>query len=219
MAGARANRQKTTWKQDPEAVKADILRVAISEFAKNGLSGARINEIADRTSVSKRMIYYYFGDKDGLYRRALEAAYAEMRTEEDALELSDLDPVSALERLVEFTFEHHRNSPDFIRLVMNENVHNAAYLRESETIRNLNISAIEKLGELCARGQRQGVFRPDIDPLELHWHISALSFFNVSNRATFTVIFGHRLETEQGQASLKRHAVASVLRTVLVTPE
>ncbi len=219
MAGAQANRQKTTWKQAPEAVKADILRVAISEFAKNGLSGARINEIAARTSVSKRMIYYYFEDKIGLYRRALEAAYADMRHEEDELELSDLDPVAALRRLVEFTFDHHRNNPDFIRLVMNENVHNAEYLRDSETIRNLNISAIEKLEELCARGQEKGVFRPDVDPLELHWHISALSFFNVSNRATFTVIFGNRLETGEGQASLRQHAIESVLRTVLVKPE
>ena len=104
----RKDAPKQGWKQNPEAVKRDTLRVAMAEFARNGLSGARIDEIAAKTRTSKRMIYYYFGDKEGLYARALEAAYAKVREGEGRLDLGHLPPQAALARLVAFTFDHHR---------------------------------------------------------------------------------------------------------------
>ena len=73
------------WTQNPAGVKADILRVAVAEFAAHGLAGARVDEITAQTKTSKRMIYYYFGDKKGLYRAALEHVYAEMRASEAAV--------------------------------------------------------------------------------------------------------------------------------------
>ena len=151
--------RKSHWKQDPDAVKADILRIATEEFSTNGLSGARIDEIARRTEASKRMIYYYFGDKEGLYRHVLEAAYARIRNEETRLDLDTLDPVTALRRLVEFTFDSHRNTPEFIRLVMIENIHNPEYLKGSDRIPSLNSTAISKLTTLCERGKAAGLFR------------------------------------------------------------
>lgn len=206
--------RRTKWKQNPEAVQANILRVAREIFSQDGLSGARVDEIAARTETSKRMIYYYFGDKEGLYLSALEDAYRSVRAEEDALDLEGLDPVTALQRLVEFTFDHHRRNEDFIRLVMIENVHAARYLQKSEVIRELNRGAVAHLEDILSRGKAQGVFRADIDALSLHWQISALSFFNVSNKHTFTYIFGNRFADDAGQNELRNQAVNAVIRTV-----
>jgi AcrR family transcriptional regulator len=203
--------RKSTWKQDPEAVKADILRVATTEFADHGLSGARIDEIAAKTSVSKRMIYYYFQDKEGLYRAALEGVYARLRADENALVLGDLDPVAALEKLTIATFESHRARPDFIRLVMIENIHHGSYMSQSEVIPRLNSKIIDTLTALCARGKAAGLFYESLDPVELHWMISAMSFYNVSNRYTFSHSFGTQLQSEDGQARLRKRVVDAVL--------
>lgn len=202
-------------KRDPEGVRRDILNVAMEEFSQNGLSGARIDEIAARTRTSKRMIYYYFGDKEGLYQRVLEEAYGKVRGGESDLELEGLDPQAALERLCRFTFDHHRRNPDFIRMVMIENIHHGRHMQVSQTIRGLNRPAIEALEGVLKRGQESGVFRIGVDPLELHWQISALSFFNVSNSATFSHIFGGELFTGEGQERLSAHVAEMVLRYVL----
>ena len=202
-------------KRDPEGVRRDILTVAMEEFSQNGLSGARIDEIAARTRTSKRMIYYYFGDKEGLYQRVLEEAYGKVRGGESDLELDGLDPQAALERLCRFTFDHHRRHPDFIRMVMIENIHHGRHMQVSQTIRGLNRPAIEALEGVLKRGQESGVFRTGVDPLELHWQISALSFFNVSNSATFSHIFGGELFTDDGQERLSVHVAEMVLRYVL----
>lgn len=204
------------WKQDPAGVQANIVAVATAEFARNGLTGARIDEIAAKTRTSKRMIYYYFGDKDGLYRHVLEEAYRKVRDGEQRLDLENLPPVEALRQLVGFTFDHHSRNPDFIRLVMIENIHRGAYMAQSDLIRKVNAGAIRKLEEICRRGREGGLFRP-VDPVELHWHISALSFFNVSNRASFSSIYGERLFTPVGQETLRNHVVDMVLRYVLKT--
>ena len=202
-------------KRDPEAVRADILAVAEAEFAANGLSGARIDEIAAKTRTSKRMIYYYFGDKNGLYRAVLEEAYRKVRLEEAELHLDDLEPVEALGRLASFTFDHHRRNESFIRMVMIENVHNGTFLSQSTNIEEVNRPAIERVAALLDRGKEAGVFRPEITPLTLHWLISALSYFNVSNRHTFGSIFGTGLWTEAGQVALGSECAEIVSRYVL----
>ena len=211
-----AKLRKKSWKQDPEAVKEDILRVATDEFAAHGLSGGRIDEIAKKTEASKRMIYYYFGDKEGLYQSVLERVYSTLRENEDALKVEDLEPVAALSRLVEATFDAHAKTPLFIRLVMIENIHNAAYLRRSEIIPRLNRSIIDKLDDVCRRGKAAGFFRKDADPLELHWLISSSSFYNVSNRATFSTSFGETLYTPEGQARLRQRVIDMVLGLVVI---
>ena len=202
------------WTQNPDAVKQDILTVAVSEFAANGLSGTRVDTIASRTRTSKRMIYYYFGDKLGLYTSALEAAYLKVREGEASLDLDHLPPREGLARLVAFTFDHHRRNPDFIRMVMIENIHNAEHLSASQVIRDMNVAAIEKLSSICGRGQEQGVFRDGIDPLRLHWQISAFGFFNVSNRPTFSAIFGTELFEEQTQSEMRQQIVDAILAMV-----
>ena len=201
--------------QDPEGTRLNIIEVASEEFALNGLSGARIDEIAARTRASKRMIYYYFGDKEGLYLAVLENAYRKVREGEAKLDIDGLSPLDALRRLVEFTFDHHHKHEDFIRMVMIENIHHAEFLEKSQVIRQLNVTAIGTIETLYERGVKEGLFRRGLDPLELHWQISALCFFNVSNRATFSRLFGRDLSSTRAQASLKRNAVDMVLRHIV----
>ncbi|KKB85193.1 TetR family transcriptional regulator [Devosia limi DSM 17137] len=204
-----------TRAQDPEGTRQNIIEVASQEFALNGLSGARIDEIAAKTRASKRMIYYYFGDKEGLYLSALENAYRQVREGEAKLDINGLPPLEALKRLVEFTFDHHHQHEDFIRMVMVENIHHGEYLARSEVIRDLNVTAIGHIGTLYAKGLAEGLFREGLDPLEVHWQISALCFFNVSNRATFSKIFGKDFGSSQMQETLRSNAVDMVLRYVL----
>jgi len=204
--------------QDPEGTRQNIIEIASEEFALNGLSGARIDEIAARTRSSKRMIYYYFGDKEGLYLSALENAYRTVREGESKLDVADLSPLEALKQLVEFTFDHHHKHEAFIRMVMIENIHHGEYLDKSKAIRGLNVAAIETIERVYARGVKDKLFRDGLDPLELHWQISALCFFNVSNRATFGKIFARDVGTPKAQKSLRKAVVDMVLHYV-VRPE
>jgi AcrR family transcriptional regulator len=174
---------------DPERTSADIIDMATREFAEKGLAGGRIDVIAEATRTSKRMIYYYFGSKEGLYIAVLEQAYARIRSIETQLHLEDLEPEQALRKLVEFTVDYQLANPDFIRLVMNENIHRGEFLAQSKSIQQLNVPIITAVQEVYERGVQQGVFRAGVDPVDLHMSISALSFFNVSNQHTFSLIF------------------------------
>jgi AcrR family transcriptional regulator len=191
-AAAKTAGAAPTASRDPERTMAEILAVAAREFAAKGLAGARVDEIADATRTSKRMIYYYFGSKEGLYLQVLENAYRGTRQSESRFHLADLDPVTALKTLVGVTYDHHRDSEDFIRLVMNENLARGAFLRQSEVIQRLNTPAIEVIRDIYERGRALRVFREGLDPVEIHSVISALAFFNVSNRHTFGLIFGDK---------------------------
>jgi len=199
---------------DPARTMAEILAVATHEFADKGLTGARIDEIAAATRTSKRMIYYYFGSKDGLYLAVLEEAYRRMRAIESDLHLDDLPPTEALIRLVEFTYDHHRNNEDFIRLVMSENIQRGDYLRQSTTIQQVNSNAIRSVQAVYDRGVAEGVFRAGLDPVDIHSAISAFTFFNVSNRHTFGVIFKDRLRSDLAETLKREHVVELILRFV-----
>ncbi|MBC5782932.1 TetR family transcriptional regulator [Ramlibacter sp. USB13] len=191
-ARARASKpaaKETTRTNDPERTRANILEVAAAEFGEKGLAGARIDEIAALTQTSKRMIYYYFGSKEGLYLAVLEESYRKVREIEAELHLEDLEPEQALRRLVAFTFDHHLSHENYIRLVMTENINRGQYIGQSKRIQELNVTAIASIRQLYERGVKSGVFRPGLDPVDIHASISALSFFNVSNRHTFGVIF------------------------------
>ncbi|WP_433868683.1 TetR/AcrR family transcriptional regulator [Saccharopolyspora sp. CA-218241] len=177
-------------KRDAERTRAEILDVAIREFADKGYAGARVDEIAARTSTTKRMIYYYFGGKEQLYLAALENAYAVIREVERGLDLDELEPVAAIRRLAEATFDHHESHPDFLRLVSIENIHHAEHLAKSEALPGLAGPALEVLSGVLERGRTAGLFRADVDALDVHMVISAFCVFRTANRHTFLAIFG-----------------------------
>jgi AcrR family transcriptional regulator len=218
-ADAAAARKRPAGKEtgrtnDPERTKADILRVAEVEFGEKGLAGARIDEIAELTRTSKRMIYYYFGSKEGLYLAVLEESYRRVRDIESELHLQDLEPEEALRRLVAFTFDHHLHHENYIRLVMSENIHRGEYLAQSRRIQDLNVPAIAAIRNLYERGIQAGLFRKGLDPVDIHASISALSFFNVSNRHTFGLIFKLDMLSPAYIAQRRDNVVEMVVRFV-----
>jgi AcrR family transcriptional regulator len=211
---AKTATRTTTRTNDPARTMAGILEVATAEFASKGLSGGRIDEIAAATSTSKRMIYYYFGSKEGLYLAVLEESYRRMRSIEAELHLGDLSPEQALRRLVEFTFDHHFGNQDYIRLVMSENMQRGEYLAQSKIIQELNVTAIQSIRQLYDRGVAEGVFREGLDPIDIHASISALTFFNVSNQHTFGLIFKHDPAAAAARAVRRSNIVEMIVRFV-----
>jgi AcrR family transcriptional regulator len=197
--------------QDPEGVRRNILAIATDEFANKGYSGARVDDIAARTSTSKRMIYYYFGDKERLFIAVLEQAYARIRQIEAALDLAHLEPEAALRTMVGFTFDYQNANEAFIRLVMVENIHHGVHLARSDVIEGLNSPVIATLRDICRRGIQSGLFREDIDEVDLHMSISALCFFNVANRATFSRIFNREMATQQALARRREIVIETIM--------
>jgi AcrR family transcriptional regulator len=179
--------------RDAERTRADILAVATREFADQGYAGARINVIADKTSTTKRMIYYYFGGKEGLYVAVLEQAYGFIRSLEQQLDVEHLDPIEAVRELAGLTFDHHESHQDFIRLVSIENIHRAEHLSRSTVLSGLANPALDVLGAILRRGWAAGVFREDVDALDVHQVISSFCVFRTANRYTFGAIFGRDL--------------------------
>ena len=187
-----------------KARKRNIIEVATREFAENGLAGARIDEIAAKTKSSKRMIYYYFGDKEGLYLQVLEAAYSKVRAVEATLDLDDLAPVEALRKLVGFTFDHH-NSQRGVHPPGDDREHPprripGAIEGDPGAQRHRHRHDLPALR--ARRAERASSARASI-PIDLHWQISALCFFNVSNRATFSKIFTRDLGSKKALAHLR----------------
>ena len=173
--------------RDADRTKQEILDVATREFADRGFAGARVDEIADQTRTTKRMIYYYFDSKEQLFVAVLERAYATIRAAEQTIEVDHLDPPAAIRRLAELTFDHQESHPDFSRLVSIENIHRAKH------IAGQNTPAIELIDRILDRGRRDGSFTRDVDAIDLHMLISAFCIFRMANRHTFGAIFDRDL--------------------------
>jgi AcrR family transcriptional regulator len=197
-----------------ESTRANIIEVATAEFVDKGLAGARIDVIADKTHSSKRMIYYYFGGKDELYRAVLEQAYAGIRTREAEIDVAAMPAEEALRTLVAHTFDYHSEHPDFVRLVMNENILHGAHIAHLDSIKSRNRSVLSTLQGILDRGAAEGVFRENLDALDLHLSMSALSFYSVSNRYTLKANFGIDLAQREVRAKRFEQSVAMVMAYV-----
>ena len=216
LATQRSRGRRRRRINDPQGTRRDIVEVATREFAQKGYSGARVDAIAARTRTSKRMIYYYFGGKEGLYLAVLEEAYSGIRRAEATLDLEKLAPEGALRTLVGFTFDYYNKHPEFVRLVMNENIMDAVHMKRSRAIGKLNVTVIDALERLLARGEKARVFRRGIDPIELHMTISALGIFTVANRATFSTIFKRDMSSPRALAERRGEIVEMILQHVRI---
>jgi TetR/AcrR family transcriptional regulator len=194
LRGARAigssQRRMRPILRDSNRSKQRILYVAADEFAKKGYDGARVDEIVRRCKVSKNLIYHYFDSKEALFIAVLEDAYASLRERQQAMRLDSSEPIEGISRLVMDTFKYWSKSRNFIAYLNSENFCNAKHIRKSRSIRNAYSALIENLNELLQRGEKQGVFRAGVDPIELYISISALAYHFFSNQPTFSVIFG-----------------------------
>ena len=199
-------------KYDPEQTRRNIIEIATEEFAAMGLSGARVDAIAQRTNTTKRMLYYYFGSKEGLYEAVMEGAYGKIRALEQSLNLDTMDPREGLRELVEFTFDFHDKHRDFVRLVTIENIHGAKYVGQSKTFRARNASVVRTIKGLITRGVAARQFRGDVDAVDLHLFISSLCFHRVANRHTFTAAFGRDPSGARSRTRHRQLIVDAVMR-------
>ncbi|MEV7098063.1 TetR/AcrR family transcriptional regulator [Amycolatopsis sp. NPDC051045] len=202
--------------RDADRTRAEILDTAAREFAEKGFDGARVDEIAAKTRTTKRMIYYYFTNKDQLFVEVLERAYTVIRSLEQNLDVDHLDPAEAIRQLAGLTFDHHESHPDFVRLVSIENIHRAEHIARSNALSNLANPALDVLTRILARGREAGQFREDVDALDVHMAISAFCVFRTANRYTFNAIFGRDM-LDPALRDHHRRMVADMLVSYLTT--
>lgn len=204
--------------RDAEATRARILDAAKKEFAKNGLGGARVDVIAEKAKANKRMIYHYFNSKEGLFQTVLEDAYLDIRTAEQKLNLDHLEPREALEKMVRFTWDYYLKNPEFITLVNSENLHRAKHLKKSEVIKVASRKFVDRMSSLLNRGVAAGVFRADIDPVQLNITIAAIGYYYLTNRFTGSIIFDRDLMAKEALDERLRFNIGTIMRMVCVAP-
>jgi TetR/AcrR family transcriptional regulator len=214
LQNQKSKSRRPNHRRDPDRTREAILAAAQDEFARKGLSGGRVDEIARRAHANKRMIYHYFGSKQGLYVAALERVYESLRGSERTLELADLKPEQAIARLIEFNFDYCRRHPEFISLINNENLHRARHLRQSKKVRQLHSPFVRLIADILKRGADKGVFRRGLDPVNLYVTIAAMAFFYVSNNWTLSTIFGQPLGTDAACRRRKLHNVDIILNAI-----
>jgi AcrR family transcriptional regulator len=202
----------------PEANRARIVQAAIDEFAARGFKGASMDAIASRTHTTRALINYYFGSKEKLYIAVLERVYGEIRDAEAELDLDHLEPVDAVRRIVEFTYNYYLAHEGFVHLVVAENQAKGRHLRKSKAMRTLNRPIIERLSRVIERGQKEGLFRRGVDPVEIHKAIAALGMFNVTNQFTFGAIFQQEMGSK-GDVARRRDVIADLIVSYLTKEE
>ncbi|MGE4242525.1 TetR/AcrR family transcriptional regulator [Ramlibacter sp.] len=201
--------------RDADRSQLMILAAARDEFAEFGLGGARVDRIAERAGLNKRLIYYYFEDKERLFGAVLEQAYRDIREQERGLRLLDLPPVDAVRRLVEFTWNYYLEHPEFLTLLNSANLHKGRHLQGSERARELNSPLVETLAGIVERGRQEGTFRGGVDPVQLYVSIAGLSYFYLSNTHTLSAIFGRDLMTPKARNERLSHMTEVILGYLL----
>ncbi len=204
--------------RNPDDTKRRILAAAKGEFAKKGLGGARVDDIAARAKVNKRMMYHYFGNKDDLFAHVVEDAYAEFREREAALELDTLDPVAAIKALIAFIWKYFLDNPEFITLVNSENLHKARHIKKSHRMQEMSRSFVGRMQNLLERGARAGVFRKDLDPVQVNISIAAVGYYYLTNRFTGSIVFERDLMAADALAARLKFNTQTILR-MICTPQ
>lgn len=202
--------------RNPEATRQRILDAAKMEFARLGLGGARVDTIAARAKINKRMLYHYFGGKQALFLSVLEAAYADIRAAEARLDLDHLDAAAAIERLVIFTWEYYLKHPEFLTLVNSENLHKARHLKQSRTIGEIQAPLIAMVSRILERGVREKVFRKGVDPVQLNITIAAIGYYYLTNRHTGSILFSRDLMAAKALKERLAFNVETILRLLRV---
>jgi AcrR family transcriptional regulator len=204
--------------RNPDDTKRRILAAAKAEFAKKGLGGARVDDIAARAKANKRMMYHYFGNKDDLFAYVVEDAYGEFREREAALELDSLEPVAAIKALIAFIWKYFLDNPEFITLVNSENLHKARHIKKSQRMQEMSRSFVGRMQSLLERGARAGVFRKGLDPVQVNISIAAVGYYYLTNRFTGSIVFERDLMAVEALAARLKFNTQTILR-MICTPQ
>jgi TetR/AcrR family transcriptional regulator len=198
-------------KRDSIQTQERILAAAQTEFARKGYDGARVDAIIARAKISKNLLYHHFHSKEELYVRVLERTYETLRRRQGDVPLTGLDPVEAMQRLCESTFQTFIDEPDVIVMLNTENLHRGKHIAKSPIIRSLYNRLSSSIQTILEEGQRRGVFRSGVDPVELYISISALGYFYLSNRYTLSMIFDRDLKLPDNLKRRKAHITEVIL--------
>jgi AcrR family transcriptional regulator len=204
-------RKAPTLKTGSAVSRARILAAAIAEFTEQGFAGARVDAIAARAGINKRMLYAYVGNKEALWRAALEQVYEVKRREERSLDVDRLPPAMGMEALIRFNCRYHATHPEFLAMLADENRQHGLHLHASQRVQDLYSPLLETLSGLLACGQAEGVFRRNVDPVQLYISITALGYFYFSNLYTLSAIFNRHLEVADEIEKREQHAVEVVM--------
>lgn len=205
------NPPKKPQKRNAEETRERLMLAATQEFCERGYDGARIERIAKNARCNIRMAYHYFEGKEGLYLAVLERVYSELRQKEKELNLEHLDPTSGMRRLIEFTFDHMGAHPEFIKLVVNENLLSGRMLQKSSKVAHETTPLVGMINSALERGEKVGVFRPGVDPMQLYVSILSLSFVHISNRYTLSIIFEKDLGEPKWLQERRTHAADVIM--------
>lgn len=215
---APATRRVGVREQAAQATRDNILRAATKVFARYGYEGGSVEKISKAAKSFDRMIYYYFGSKEGLFIEVLEATYQRMNDAESQLQLDVDNPVEALQEVIRFVVGYYRKNPDFVTLLNTENLHKGKHISKSMRAREYSSPAIEVIRRVLESGQTQGVFRPDILARDVYLLIAATGYFYMSNRHTLSAFLGEEMETPEALAHWQAFVIDSVLRIVAPGP-
>lgn len=204
--------------RNPERTRQAILDAARSEFCQYGFSGARVERISRKSKTNNRMIYHYFGNKEGVYLAVLESVYGEIRKREQRLDLANAEPIEGMRKLILFTFDFFANRSDFLALISNENILKAKFLKRLPSIQAMTVPLVEVIRNLLERGQRQGKFRAGVDPVQLYVSIVAQSQLHISNRHTLSVLFNQDLTDPDWLAERRAHTLELLINYLTAEP-
>ena len=206
---------KPVRKRDSERTRNALMKAALKEFAAHGFSGARIDRIASAAKCNMRMLYHYFGSKEGLYVAVLEAAYADLRRKEAALEIDVDQPLNGMLELMRFTYLYFQSNPMFEGLLRAENIMRGRFVLRSKPVPEGAFSLMKTIDELIASGQAQGLFREELDPVNLYVDMTALSRFHLANAFSMSAVLGVDLQSKVWRKQRLDHCL-EVFRAYLV---
>ncbi len=197
--------------RDAERSRRGILDAALAEFAAHGLGGARMERLAVRAGVDKRLLSYYFVNKEGLFLAVLERAYENIRNEERKLNLTQEEPIEAIRRLISFTWNYYLAHPEFLTLLNSENLHRASHLKRSARVQSMHSPLVHTIAQVLERGHKAGVFRAGVDAVQLYISIAGLAYFCLGNSHTLSTIFGRNLLGTKAKLERLSHMTDLVL--------
>jgi AcrR family transcriptional regulator len=213
-----AARRAGTREQSAQTTRDNILRAATKVFARYGYEGGSVEKISHAAKSVDRMIYYYFGSKEGLFIEVLEDMYRRMNDAELALVLDPEQPVASLQGVIDFVVSYYSKNPEFITLLNTENLHRGKHISKSDRARDYSSPAIAIIRQLLESGARQGVFRPDMVARDVYLLIAATAYFYNSNRHTLSAFLGEDLKAPEAMAHWRDFIITTVLRTVMIKP-
>jgi AcrR family transcriptional regulator len=206
---------KPIRKRDSERTRTALMKAALKEFALHGFAGARIDRIADAAKCNMRMLYHYFGSKEGLYVAVLEAAYADLRRKEAALKIDVEQPLEGMLELMRFTYLYFQNNPMFEGLLRAENIMQGRFVRRSKPVPEGAVSLKKMIGDMIVSGQRKGIFRDNLDLVNVYVSMTALSRFHLANAYSMSSVLGVDLQDTDWRKQRLDHCL-EVFRAYLV---